>query len=341
MWFLASTSLRATSVLVRCLTRVEPGRDDAIAGVVRAELLAALMAAGAPQSCHVAELQPCARPRGRAALRRRDDACGRRRGGRSSCGSMQLRTLSPAAALAPFVTGYWVIEDLAGAHAGRPITTAPHAGAVLTVHLGRPNTGEFAAAPRASLLGVQSRARTWWSSRETAFVMCMFSVPGLARLLPGAGASGDDLLELGGLLGDAAVRGLADALGCLDRWLLARLAARRPTPGLARHVAAYHALRRTGRVDAAAAAAQLSARQLERWFALHVGHGPKQLLGLDRVQASLRAAQRGAADPRAGFSDQAHQIRSWRRHLGVTPGRYARSQLAEHFADSAPLAHYL
>ncbi|MGV2108658.1 hypothetical protein ACQZ4X_21580 [Agrobacterium vitis] len=32
-----------------------------------------------------------------------------------------------------------------------------------------------------------------------------------------------------------------------------------------------------------------------------------------------------------GFSDQAHQIRSWQRRLGVTPGAYAR-------AARAPLA---
>lgn len=256
-------------------------------------------------------------------------------------------------ALAPFVTGYWFIEDLAGAHPPDvPIRTAPRPGAVLTVHLGRPNASELpAGAPVVSLLGVQSRARSWWSRGDCYLVMVMLSVHGMIRLFPALGpALGDGMLELGSVLGDRPVRRLqADVVGAftpdriarrLDAWLLARLESRPPSAELTRFSRAFDALARTGRVEAAAAAVGSSRRQFERWSARHVGHAPKALAGLLRVQASLRAVQTGAADARAGFSDQAHQIRAWRRHLGTTPGRYAESALAARFADEG-LAHFL
>ncbi|WAS99286.1 mechanosensitive ion channel family protein [Nannocystis punicea] len=50
--------LQDTGVLIRCVVRVKPGRDDATCELLRAELLTALLAAGvAPQACHVVALQ--------------------------------------------------------------------------------------------------------------------------------------------------------------------------------------------------------------------------------------------------------------------------------------------
>jgi small conductance mechanosensitive channel len=50
--------LLATGVLIRIVTRVKPGRDDATAELLRGELLTALQAAGvAPQSCQLVELR--------------------------------------------------------------------------------------------------------------------------------------------------------------------------------------------------------------------------------------------------------------------------------------------
>jgi small conductance mechanosensitive channel len=49
--------LRASAALIRCLTRVKPGRDDAVAEQLRGELLAALTAANiTPQACEVIKL---------------------------------------------------------------------------------------------------------------------------------------------------------------------------------------------------------------------------------------------------------------------------------------------
>jgi AraC-like DNA-binding protein len=255
----------------------------------------------------------------------------------------------PDPRLAPYVLGYWFVEDLRGEHEGRPIRTAPHPGAVLSVNFGRPNAMEGGPlVPRASLLGVQTVGRGWRSWSGTYFVMAMLTAPGLARLFPASGdASADALLDLGGLLGDGPARALGDDLGAawrprrvrerLDRWLLARLDSVAPPPELPRLAAACDLLRAGRRVDAAAASVGVTRRQLGRWFRGHLGVGPKRLADLERLHASLRAVQRGRGDPLAGFSDQAHQIRTWRARLGVSPGAYARgvpSPMAGHFGAS-------
>ncbi|PTL79870.1 AraC family transcriptional regulator [Vitiosangium sp. GDMCC 1.1324] len=249
--------------------------------------------------------------------------------------------LPPAPALASLALGYWFVQDLEGAHAGRPIRTSPHPAAVLTLHIGRPNVSESGAAvPKASLLGLQSGVRSWFSGPDSYLVMVMLTPPGLAHLFPATGPeSADRLLDLSALVGgravDALMRDLAGAwaprriAARLERWLLGRLEATKPPAELARFSAACDTLRQGARIDDAARVAEVSPRQLERWFQTHLGVGPKRLLGLQRVQASLHAVQTGRSDPLEGFSDQAHQVRTWRRHLGVTPGQYARSSASE------------
>ncbi|WP_224248131.1 helix-turn-helix domain-containing protein [Hyalangium gracile] len=274
---------------------------------------------------------------------------------------MLLLGIPPTPALAPWVMGYWFIEDLDGVYAGQPIRTTPHAAAVLTINFGRPCTGEFAVGgPQASLLGIQSQPRSWTSGEGCSFVMVMLRAHGLARLFPRTGlAASDNQLELGSVLGDGVARRLREDLSGawephlvaarLDQWLLHRLAAIRPSTEVERLSRACEALLRTTRVDAAASAAAVSRRQLERWFQSYVGHSPKRLVTLQRIQTSLHAAQTGTGDPLDGYSDQAHRIRSWRQYLGVTPGQYARSAMspmAAHFTrdpNAAPegLAHFL
>jgi AraC-like DNA-binding protein len=65
---------------------------------------------------------------------------------------------------------------------------------------------------------------------------------------------------------------------------------------------------------------------------------PKALIDLYRLDRSLRAVQGGQTAGTDGFADQAHQIREWKRRLGISPGRYARegrSTLAEAFDPAA------
>jgi len=268
-------------------------------------------------------------------------------------------TLAPAPHLARFVTAYWFVEDIAGDYEGHAIRTSPVPAGILSVNLGRPNASEDGTlVPRAGLLGLQSGARSWQSWSDTYFVMAALSVPGMVRLFPRTGsASANRLIDLGAILGDAGAGALSDDVTAafepgriaarLDRWLTDRLANSDPVPESNRLFAALAVLRAGGPVARAADAAEIDRRQVQRWLYRHLGIGPKEISDLERLQRSLRAVQTNHGDPVAGFSDQAHQIRTWRRRLGITPGTYARgraSSLAAHFGadpESSGPAFYL
>ncbi|MCT9072264.1 AraC family transcriptional regulator [Cupriavidus gilardii] len=254
--------------------------------------------------------------------------------------------IAPCLALAPYVNGYWFVQDLEGVYEGQPIVTCPYPGAVLSVNFGRPNAMEGGpTVPKVSLLGFQSASRRWRSWSDTYFVMAMLSPVGLARLFPGIGADCKDrLIDLAACLGDGQAYTLEADLSAawspvriatqLDAWLLRRLDAIRAPMELPALAAAHTLLRQGRQVQDIARLTAVDRRQLHRWFERHLGLGPKQLMDLERLQSSIQAVQRGNGDALSGYSDQAHQIRNWRRRLGRTPGGYARggpSPLAEHF----------
>lgn len=259
-------------------------------------------------------------------------------------------TLPPAPSLAPLVGAYWFIEDIPGAFEGQMIRTTPIPMAVLSVHIGRPNaTEDGSVIPRASLLGLQSHARTWRSWSDTYFVMVLLTIPGLVRLFPHTGPeSAGRILDLGAIAGDALANSLANSVaaafeprriaGLLDRWLIARLASFEAVSEGRRLGVAHGVLRCAGSVSRAAEAAGINRRQLHRWCCRHIGVGPKELADLERLQNSLRNIQAKRGDSGIGFSDQAHKIRSWRRRLGTTPGTYREngpSCVADHFRSDA------
>lgn len=258
---------------------------------------------------------------------------------------MEFLTLRPAPQLASFVASYWFVKDIQGDFEGQPICTSPTPMAVLSVNLGRANAAEDGSlVPSTSLLGLQSRTRSWRSWSDTNFVMAMLSVPGIVRLFPHAGAgTADRILDLGALIGDACSRSLARRINSdmnpkqiasqLDKWLIARVHASTPVRESTRLAAAHDILRCGGSVVKAAEAADIDRRQLQRWFHRHLGVGPKDLADLERLQKSLRSVQTKHGDSHAGFSDQAHQIRTWRRRLGVTPTVYDKM-------DCSPMAAY-
>jgi AraC-like DNA-binding protein len=122
---------------------------------------------------------------------------------------------------------------------------------------------------------------------------------------------------------------------------LAAMAARFDRPDR-RVTASVGAIARTAgavSVDALARDAGVGARQLERLFRDTVGLAPKTLARLARFQAALRACEAGvplaAAGQAAGYADQAHFTREFRRVAGLTPSAFAaeRAPLALTFAD--------
>jgi AraC-like DNA-binding protein len=258
---------------------------------------------------------------------------------------------SASPALAGLVLGYWIIADLDGVHCETPVQTAPRPGAVLTINVGRPCVAMHApTVMQASLLGVQTVARTWLSSRDCYFAMAILTLPGLARLFPGVGQAATDLqLDLGALLGDRDTSAIVRSAGAapspetfaalLDRWLLARLEAVAASAQIAPFAHACRLVEAGSSIARAADALGISTRQLERWFARHVGVGPRTVAGIARLQRSLQAAQHGSTRACDGYADQPHQVRAWRRHLAVTPGRYRTSDMAALTVDG--LAHFL
>jgi len=146
----------------------------------------------------------------------------------------------------------------------------------------------------------------------------------------------DALLRMHGALADRAT-GLE-----LDEAILEAVESLRPhlrpaaglTGGRAEHAAVRrartHLLERWDeRVDLASlsAVAGLSRFELLRRFRDQLGltpHAFQRNLRITRARALLRAGERPAAVAQAcGFADQAHLTRTFRRAVGVTPGRFA------------------
>jgi len=185
-------------------------------------------------------------------------------------------TLPPTPRLVPIVHSYWFVEDIAGEHEGRPISTCPVPAAVLSVNLGRPNaTEDGSLVPSTSLLGLQSRSRCWRSWSNTYFVMAILTVPGLVRLFPRTGgACTNRLLDLGAITGDAQATALSNGVTAalnperiaaeLDRWLLERLSSSEPVSEYVRVSVAQQVLQHGGTVADAARAADVDRRQLQR-----------------------------------------------------------------------------
>jgi AraC-like DNA-binding protein len=184
----------------------------------------------------------------------------------------------------------------------------------------------------------------WRSDTDTHFVMALLTPSGVARLAPAAGLDiADTLVDLGAVIGERAANELVDltharSVASVDAWLRARLLDERERPELHLARAACSLLSRATRVDVAADSLGVSRRHLSRIVTRHIGVSPKALIDLYRLDRSLRAVQGGQTAGTDGFADQAHQIREWKRRLGISPGRYARegrSTLAEAFDPAA------
>jgi AraC-like DNA-binding protein len=223
---------------------------------------------------------------------------------------------------------------------------------VLTVNIGLPNrSSDGALTPRISLLGVQTQARSWRSDVDTDFLMALLTPLGLARLFPGCAAElANALIDLGSIVGDGAASSLLDSASArpdssattVEEWLMARLTVAGATRSIGLFDAACRELARSSRVSIVAETLGITRRHLSRLVNEHIGIGPKELSDLYRLDRSLNAVQAGH-DGGAGFSDQAHQIREWRRRLRTTPGRYARdgrSVVAAAFGSAGPSATY-
>jgi AraC-like DNA-binding protein len=104
------------------------------------------------------------------------------------------------------------------------------------------------------------------------------------------------------------------------------------------------------RIEQLAELADVSVRSLQRLFDVHVGVGPSFVLRRFRLIDAAETARHAAGDEDQhwpgwatvatdlGYSDQAHLIRDFKRHLGTTPARYLARQQGVAATASARVA---
>jgi len=245
-----------------------------------------------------------------------------------------MTTFRPRPGLDDRVLSIDVIE-----HGGGEIAVLPSAGAVLGFqYRGRVRTGEQLLST-AGVTGILSAARRYEYLGETASILVCFTPQGAACLgVPGSELAGHSL-ALDQLIPAVRVRELTERLielrsarervALVEEFLLAlpyaedRLVAR-----AMRLIAAGRG--EDAAVAQVARALGLSERQLERRFTARVGVAPKRYAGLVRFERASRlvltapSLTHAALD--AGYYDQSHFIREFRRYAGVSPGRFARGR---------------
>lgn len=257
-----------------------------------------------------------------------------------------FRFVAPTKALQPWVSGYWFLTDVDGAYTNRPIRTSPFCGAILNFSLS--GQREVVGGPELSdvtFSGIQNHSLCWKMHAKFRDVLIIFALPGLVRLFPGMHATKDNLVDGYTMFDSRKIRALVADLtaartpqassALLDQWLHNRLKQLSPPAEYQQLVAAHAMLRDGTTVRHAAAQVKVSERQLARWFKIHTGVGPKRIMDLERLVRSIRA-HRGQGDPGASYSDQSHQIRTYKRFIGVSPTVYKRGlkDLPRDYLDS-------
>ena len=247
---------------------------------------------------------------------------------------IRLATYPPAAALAPFVDYFWVVEWDRRGCAPETQRVLPYPNAHLVFDLGR-----------TAIHGVVRGAFDRPLSGAGKVLGVRFAPGGLRPFITqplstftDTTIAADALLGMPAAQAEARVLGESDDLAMVAQ-VQALLLARLPQVDDAALLAA--------RLTAAAAAhngpasvAQLcenmaiGERKLQRLFANYVGVPPKWVIQRYRLQEAIwRLAQPDAPDLASlahalGFFDQAHFSRSFAELVGSTPFDYRRSQLA-------------
>ena len=251
---------------------------------------------------------------------------------RAAARRLRLATYPPAAALAPFVEYFWLVEwDRRGC--------APETQRVLPY----PNAHLVFDAGRTAIHGVVRGAFDRPLTGAGKVLGVRFTPGGLRPFISqplssftGTTLAADALLGMPAGEAEARVLGQSDDLAMVAQaqaLLLAKLPpvddAARLAAGLTAAAAAHH-----GPVNVAQLCDSMAIgeRRLQRLFANYVGVPPKWVIQRYRLQEAIwRLAQPDAPDlaslaQELGFFDQAHFSRSFAELVGSTPLDYRRSQ---------------
>lgn len=261
---------------------------------------------------------------------------------------MRYEERLPCARLQPLVDRLWALETSA-TDAATPSPVLPDGHVEVMVHVGEP-FAEVGVDGREHtqghvLIGAQMTEAARLVTRPSALVVGARLRPWAAGLLTGVPQHHltGRIHELVSVDRSLAVRlrqhvsgrsDTTDAMNALETVLLSTFAVRRQSPRLAPSSSLIQAVTQaTGRnglvrVDELATAAGVSARQLERQFAVHVGLSPKRFLRILRFQQVLGALREPNSSGwpdlalRHGYYDQAHFINDFKSFTGETPGAW-------------------
>lgn len=264
---------------------------------------------------------------------------------------MEYAEFAAVTALAPFVRCVWTFH--ATAPAGAPVLVVPDGRPELVVHCGDrfaeiARAGTVKTQPRALFSGQVTRPFHVQPLGRAAVIGVRFRPAGARAFLGRALRDTTDLrLSIGRLLGHGAtslmyeleaMSGAAARVQRLQEFVAARIDSYgERDPVVEAAVARIEATQGRVDVDALARDAAIGRRQLERRFGEFVGVGPALLASIFRFRGVFDSMKRDAsrswtgAALAAGYEDEAHFIREFRRFVGSTPSEFARAaaRLAE------------
>lgn len=248
-------------------------------------------------------------------------------------------SIAPAAPLRPFVRRFLIVEN----GASRTNTLLPDVGVIAGFRFQGECAHDGSKALRAVVTGLRDRPRTLTHSAGSATILAMFTPAGAAHFVR------EPLEELfnSTMPLDAEVRQsqlqileeqLAGASGHLERakalehFLLSRMVERESDRIVTMAVACIRESQGRVRIDDLAQRAGLSQSALERRFRREVGTSPKKLATIVRLRNAVRLRMHGStlteAAYGAGYADQSHFIRDFRRFSGSAPDEFFQSETA-------------
>ena len=255
---------------------------------------------------------------------------------------MRYAEHAPPDALAKVLHCLWTFED--DAPGREPQRIVPDGRCELVVHFGEPYREVGAPAPQPRVVFAGQLTRPLWleATGPSGVVGARFH-PHTARAFLGMPmkqatdarldcaslwpASTHDLVEAVTRASTIGTRAAAVA-----SFVEVRSAAMPPDAGVSRCVAALHDSGGTLGIDAAARLAGVGRRQLERRFLDVVGISPALLANVFRFRRVFDAIERDSTRPwtdaaaAAGYFDQSHLVRDFRRFVGCTPTEFAASR---------------
>ena len=258
---------------------------------------------------------------------------------------MRYQELAPPPRLAPWVHRVWIFE--AGEPGEAPDRIVPDGRPELVIHYGDP-FGEVdargASIPQrdAVFAGQVTRPLVLRSPGNAGVLGVRFRPAGARAFLgmPMRHATDQRIAVaalfagVGRALGDevAACEGDAQRVALAEAFVLARIAANAHADDaiVARAVAALEASAGAIPLEELVSAAGIGRRQLERRFGDAVGIGPALLASILRFRSVFDVIEHDGSRPwtdaalAAGYYDQSHFIREFRRFVGCTPSEFTR-----------------